>query len=64
MQKPNRTSLKPDDIVSIRIAVRLGVRIRYISRMTGIPRMTVFKIAAERNHVQVFSETLSLFEDA
>jgi hypothetical protein len=62
--KPYKTSLTADDIVSIRIARKLGLGVRCIARITGKPQATICKITTEFHHVSVYSETLSIFEDA
>lgn len=62
--KPYKTDLTADDIVSIRIARKLGIGIRHIARVTGRSRTTIHNITSERHHVTVVSTTLSIYEDA
>ena len=60
----HRSRMTADDVVSIRVAVSLGVRVRYLARVTGIPRSTVHNIAIGKHHPGVWSERLSIYEDA
>ena len=55
--------LSDDDIVSIRIAASLGLRIRHLSRLTGVHRATVHRIARRKTHIEAWSPALSPFED-
>lgn len=62
--KPYKSNLTADDIVSIRIARRLGITVRHISRITCIPLVTVCRITTEQTHCSVISTRLSIYEDA
>lgn len=59
----SRHKLTADDIVSIRIAVKIGIPVRHIARMTCKPAMTISAIASGAIHAYVWSERLSQFED-
>ena len=59
-----RSRLTADDVVSIRIAVQLGLHIRHVARMCGLPKSTVHNIASGHSHPYVWSERLSIYEDA
>lgn len=59
----HRSRMTADDVVSIRIASALGVRVRHIARVTGVPRSTVHSIVVGKHHAQVWSERLSVYED-
>jgi len=62
--KPYKSNLSADDIVSIRIARRLGITVRHIARITRLPLVTVCRITTEQTHCSVISATLSIYEDA
>lgn len=59
----HRSRMTADDVVSIRIAAAMGVRVRHIARVTKIPRSTVHSIVTGKHHAQVWSERLSVYED-
>lgn len=58
-----RSRLTADDVVSVRIAVKLGIRVRHIARVTKLPVMTVSDIARGVCHAYVWSDRLSPYED-
>jgi hypothetical protein len=64
MVKLNRTKLTVDDVVSIRIARRLGVTVRHIARVSNVSLAVVCRITTEQAHVQAWSTRLSIYEDA
>lgn len=63
-QTHHRSQLTADDVASIRIASMLGVRIRHLARQTGLPKSTVWNVASGFSHAMVWSERLSIYEDA
>ena len=60
----HRPRISTADIVTIRIAAKLGVPHRAIQRHTAVPMTTVYMIATEQRHADIAHPVLSIYEDA